>query len=293
MNTNSSIAAVIVHYKSPDTLRGTVQNIRQHLAAEQIIVVDNSASLDHDQLDEVVVLSDGQNRGYAGGVNHGVRFVADNLPSVHEILVCTHEAIFRDEALESLLATAADYPHGHIVAPRLVTADVEGNEITWSNGGFYSFPFLYPKHDVSQGTNRPRPARWVDGAAFLIDLDTWKKVQGIPEEFFMYMEDVALGELCRKHRIPVIVDRRAIVEQSANGPSRHLAIRNRVVLARRYMGFPRSAVVLLDITLRQLIMSVHPSRAVRQKAVESRSACFDAKSIVSALEKESLQPQLP
>ncbi|MCY1673815.1 glycosyltransferase family 2 protein [Pseudarthrobacter sp. SL88] len=282
--TYSSVAVVVVHYKSPDSLAATVRNLRQHLPADQIVVVDNSASLDREQLDQVIVLSDGDNRGYAGGVNYGIKYVSNNMPHASEILVCTHETLFRDNALQSLLTTACSYPQGHIVAPRLVTADKRGNEITWSNGGFYTFPFLYPKHATRPGASALRTARWVDGAAFLIDLDTWGKLGGIPEEFFMYMEDVALGELCRKHKIPVVVDQRAVVEQTANGPSRHLAIRNRVMLAKRYMGFPRGAVVLFDVALRQVLMAIHPSNVVRQKAAESRSAYHEATKIISDLQ---------
>lgn len=277
----SSIAAVVVHYESPESLLKTVENLSQYLSAEQIIVVDNSSSLRPEDLGNVILLNDGRNRGYAGGVNHGIRFVADNLTLVDEILVCTHEALFRDKALESLLTSASMYPHGHVVGPRLITADANGREIIWSNGGFFSLPFLYPKHDISPSARGMRRADWVDGAAFLIDLPTWKKLGGIPEEFFMYMEDVAVGELCRKLKIPVVVNLEAVVEQTANGPSRHLAIRNRILLAVRYMNFPRNAIVVLEVILRQAVMSLHPSKATRQKAAESRSAFSDAIKLIS------------
>lgn len=272
----SSIAVVVVHYESPHTLAKTVGNLRQYLAPDQIIVVDNSSSLDSNQFGEITVLSDGNNRGYAGGVNYGIRYVSELIPETQEILVCTHEAKFRDGALASLLNTASDFPQGHLVAPRLVTTDESGQEVTWSNGGFYSFPFFYPQHDKSPKASGLRRAKWVDGAAFLIDVGSWRKVGGIPEEFFMYMEDVALGELCRKYKVPVIVNRDAIVEQIANGPSRHLAIKNRVLLAWRYMTHPAKAVVLSEVFLRQAVMSIYPSRLVRAKARESRSAIRSA-----------------
>lgn len=279
----SSIAVVVVHYESPHTLAQTVANLCQYLTPDQIVVVDNSSSLDSAQFSEITVLSDGINRGYAGGVNYGIQYVKESIPEVQEVLVCTHEAKFREGALASLLSTASDFPQGHLVAPRLVTADESGLEVTWSNGGFYSFPFFYPQHDTSPEATGSRRARWVDGAAFLIDFESWRKVGGVPEEFFMYMEDVALGELCRKHEVPVIVNRDAIVEQTANGPSRHLAIRNRVLLAWRYMANPAKAVVLTEVLLRQAVMSVHPSRLVRAKARESRSAIRSALDLVKKL----------
>jgi GT2 family glycosyltransferase len=287
----SSIAAVVVHYESPETLLKTVENLGQYIEADRIIVVDNSSSLSN-LLSSIgaTVLDDGSNRGYAGGVNHGIKYVTENIPGALEILVCTHEALFREGALESLLTTASEYPQGHIIGPRLVTPGNDGDDVIWSNGGFFSFPFLYPKHDKSLKMNGRRLAKWVDGAAFVIDLATWKKVGGVPEEFFMYMEDVALGELCRQHEIPVVVDLDAIVEQTANGPSRKLAIRNRILLAQRYMTLPQGVVVTIEVFLRQALMSLHPTDRVRRKARESRSAAQEARAMAKMLGTRTSNP---
>lgn len=280
----TSLAAVVVHYESHDSLRKTIHNLGEHLDPDRIIVVDNSSSLLSQQISIAAkILDDGTNRGYAGGVNHGIRFVADNIPDASEIVVCTHEALFREGALEALMTTASALPHGHIVGPRLVTSGADGNEIVWSNGGAYSFPLSYPRHSRTGQTSGQRYVKWVDGAAFVIDLKTWEKVGGVPEEFFMYMEDVALGELCRQHKIPVVVNLDAVVEQTANGPSRALAIRNRLLLATRYMSFSRGAVVASDVFARQVLMSLHPARHLRQKAIESRSAAREARTIAKRL----------
>lgn len=270
------VAAVVVHYQSPETIVETVTTLSKKIAIERIVIVDNSNSLIPDQFHGVNILADGCNRGYAGGVNHGIRYATDRWPEVTEILVCTHEAVFRDGAIASLLSTASKYPNGHVVAPRLVTHGHDGKEIIWSNGGYFSFPFFYPEHEIARKNDDLQRARWVDGAAFVIDPTSWRRVNGVPEEFFMYMEDVALGELCRQQRIPVLVNQAAVVEQTANGPSRYLAIRNRVMLAWNYMSFPAKAVVLTEVVLRQVLMSLHPNREARKKARESRLAFMDA-----------------
>lgn len=278
------VAAVVVHYDSVSTLQKTVLSLRKFLPADRIVVVDNSSSLiktPHDL--DAIVLDDGRNYGYAGGVNRGIRYAESELRSIREVLVCTHEAIFRGNAIESLLDTASAYPNGHLVGPRLVTTNKSGEEVTWSNGGIYSFPFLYPKHRLGRSTGATVSVKWIDGAAFVVDLATWKKLGGVPEEFFMYMEDVALGELCRRANVPVLVNLSAIVEQTANGPSRSLAIRNRVLLAQRYMRLDSRLLVLLDVYLRQFIMSVHPNGAVRAKSRESRDAVSAARNIFKSI----------
>jgi N-acetylglucosaminyl-diphospho-decaprenol L-rhamnosyltransferase len=284
-STTSGMAVVIVHYNSPDTMLLTLENLSQHFDREHLIVVDNSASLTEDVYRQrATVLADGDNRGYAGGVNYGIRAVMNTLPDVSEILVCTHEALFRDDALSQLLATAKKFPDGHIVGPKLITRDEEGTESVWSNGGHLSLPFYYPKHDVAANTHGLHHVKWVDGAAFVIDIDTWRRLGGIPEEFFMYMEDVALGLLARRAGVPVLANLDAVVEQSANGPSRRLAIRNRIILALRYMRPFESMVVRAEVRARSFLASLHPLPGVRKKAIESNEAVSEARAVVNELD---------
>lgn len=282
----SSVAAIVVHYNSPGTLKLTLENLNLKFDRNHIIVVDNSSSLRDEEFHHLAtIIDDGKNRGYAGGVNRGFEFLSEHLPSVSEILVCTHETIFRSGAIERLISTAGEYPGGHIVGPRLVTQTDGGAYRTWSNGGRLRFPFFYPKHDTNTSSVGVRQTDWVDGAAFLIDINSFKKVGGVPEEFFMYMEDVALGILVRKIGVPVLVDLNATVEQTANGPSRSLAIRNRTILAIRYMGPLSRRVVAAEIGLRQLIMALAPSSSMRSKANESRESVRAAKTLAIASAK--------
>lgn len=283
--TNTAVAAVVVHYDSHDSLRVTLNNLNEHFNRDHIIVIDNSSSLEGEGLDMLAtIVDDGQNRGYAGGVNRGFEYVSTRLAEVSEVLVCTHEAVLDSNALNEMLTTAESYPEGHVVGPQLVTSDGSNGHKIWSNGGGLRPPFFYPKHNTEDSLTGVRTVDWVDGAAFLIDVNTWKRLSGVPEEFFMYMEDVALGLKCKQIGVPVLVNLAARVHQTANGPSRALAIRNRTLLARRYMGPVSSRVVESEIRVRQLLMSIHPSPHVRRKAHESRSAVREAASIIRGLE---------
>ncbi|MGO4651538.1 glycosyltransferase family 2 protein [Arthrobacter sp. 2RAF22] len=280
---SDSLAAVVVHYQSPETLKITLANLGQKIDPELIFIVDNSSSLVKDNFEGLgTILDDGINRGYAGGVNHGFKYISLKRPDVTEVLVCTHEAVFRGDSLEELLKTAAAHPNGHLVGPKLITQDT-GREVTWSNGGQLPLPFFYPKHDRSPSRSGVRKVDWVDGATFIMDTRTWAALGGVPEEFFMYMEDVALGLRCSAAGIPVLVNLDAVVEQTANGPSRRLAIRNRILLALRYMSPWKRQVIIAEVRGRQWLMSVHPSKDVRSKAQESREAVREAKHVAMTI----------
>lgn len=283
-NDTSFVAAIVVHYDSPVTLKKTLENLNLTFDKKQIIVVDNSSSLTGEDFHRLAtIIDDGENRGYAGGVNRGFRFVSAHLPAVSEVLICTHETIFRPGAIARLLSTAAEYPNGHIVGPRLVTQADDGSYRVWSNGGSLRPPLFYPKHDTNSSLCGTRQVDWIDGAAFVIDKDSFARIGGFPEEFFMYMEDVAMGLLLRKMGIPVLVDVAATVEQTANGPSRSLAIRNRTLLALRYMGPISRQVVYFEIRFRQIIMSLSRSSTIKNKAAESREAARTARALAKAL----------
>ncbi|MCA4133061.1 glycosyltransferase family 2 protein [Arthrobacter sp. M4] len=279
-----SVAAIVVHYESPSTLENTLASLALHIDKNKIVVVDNSSTLERSQIDaDITILDDGTNRGYAGGVNRGFRHVQEYMPEVTEILVCTHEAIFRSGSVAGLMNTAALHPDGHVVGPKLVSQNAEGNEVVWSNGGKLALPFYYPTHNTRPGASGTKRADWIDGAAFLIDAKSLARLGGIPEEFFMYMEDVALGVKCASAGIPVVVNLDTEVEQTANGPKRSLAIRNRTLLALRYFNFWKRMIVLIEVSARQLLMSAYPSQNFRAKAVESRKAILEARRIAASL----------
>lgn len=284
---------MVVHYDSVRTLRLTLDNLSQVFDSKHILVVDNSSSLGSESLEGLAtIIDDRKNLGYAGGVNRGFEVVSERLPSVREVLVCTHETIFEANAVEALMATASDYPEGHIVGPRLVTTDGNSSRRIWSNGGSLGLPFFYPKHNRAPSRAGVASVDWVDGAAFIIDVRSYNRIGGIPEEFFMYMEDVALGLRARSLNVPVLVNLNATVEQSANGPSRALAIRNRTILALRYMGPFQSRVVRCEIYTRQLLHQFFPLETSRAKAAESRTAVREAIELCAQLPKLSIGGRL-
>lgn len=287
---NSKAAAVVVHYNSENTLRETLASLGEFFDRSHIFIVDNSSSLKNHALDyAATIVDDGENWGYAGGVNRGFELILERLPSVSEVLVCTHETIFRDDAIQQLFTTASNFAQGHIIGPQLVTKAENGELNIWSNGGRISLPFFYPSHDRDPQRAGLQEVDWVDGAAFIIDIATFNRIGGVPQEFFMYMEDVAVGLLARAHGVPVLTQLEASVEQTANGPSRALAIRNRMILAIRYMSGLQSLVVRSEIRVRQLLQSMHPAVATRKKAQESKRAVQEAIRICETLDT-AMQP---
>jgi N-acetylglucosaminyl-diphospho-decaprenol L-rhamnosyltransferase len=270
----SGTAVVVVHYKSMETLAATLADLSQVFDREKIFVVDNSDDLESSWDLLATIIRPRDNLGYARAVNEGVRNAIARQPHLADVLICTHETRFATGVVQRLLDVSAQFPHGHVVAPRLMTKDGRTGKLSvWSEGGTLSRLFRYPKHIRTGRVHGVRNALWVDGAAFVLSIRSWTKLGGIPEDFFLYMEDVALGIACKRSGIPVLVALDVEVEQSANGPSRYLAIRNRLILARRYFSWFGRSVVYAEIYGRAILLGA----ARRSKASESWRAIHDAR----------------
>lgn len=276
-----NIAVVVVHFHSQETLRFTLADLAEHIPPDRIFVVDNSRDLIAPSWSSLAtIIVPPTNLGYAAAVNLGFRSAITSDPLVEDVLVCTHETRFTDDALEKLFSSAAGLEPGHVVAPRLVHTEADGIERVWSEGGRLSFPFFYPAHirRVRPGTPRLRPVLWVDGAAFIMDVVGWQRADGIPEDFFVYIEDVALGLRCRRRGIAVVVDSGVTVSQSANGPSRSRAVRNRLLLAARYMNPFQRAIVFADCWIRGFLLRISRDPERKARGRESRAIMRELRS---------------
>lgn len=268
------LGAVVVHYQRPRDIQNTIRDILWHVDLRNIVIVDNSGDLTLPaDLCDVHVLKPKSNLGYAAGVNLGVQTVLSN-SAVDYVLVSTHEVRYDRTSISRLLQTSI-MSSGGIIAPLLCTTS-EGVEKIWSAGGTIS-ALGYPKH-LKSPPSKSYKVKWVDGASFLIDRRSFERIGGVPEEFFLYMEDVALGLKCGQMGVPVVVDPRARAYQEATGPKRELAVRNRIVLAVRYYPARTRIICAIEFHLRTALLRVID----RRKAEENRRAFTDANAIIES-----------
>lgn len=274
MKRKSSMAAVVIHYQSPQTLAATIADLGAVL--DRVIVIDNSSDLERTDMPDVEIVSGHGNVGYGKAANLGLRKAFDSDPELERVLVTTHETRYSPSALSALAMVSKGLSAAHVLAPVLVMRTPDGKRNVWSAGGMMSL-LQYPKHRrrVRPGLTRPL---WVDGASFVMDRRAWEILDGVPEDFFIYMEDVALGFKCRSKGVSVFVTSASTVEQSANGPSRPLAARNRLILARRYLPRARRLMVFGEFLARTAFLRM----ANRTKYAENVVAWRESKMVPTA-----------
>ncbi len=196
------VSAVIPHWRGKDILVRCLRSLKSITYRPlELLLVDNGSSDGSVQqavreCPEVVVLSPGKNKGYAGGSNHGLREVkgeyalllnddAEVTPGFLEPLV---------EMMESDTAIAACQPK--ICSIR----HPDRFDYAGAAGGYldqYGFPFCRGRIflTVEQDKGQYEDCReifWASGACCLLRMESLRKVGLLDEEFFAHMEEIDL-----------------------------------------------------------------------------------------------------
>ena len=200
-------AIVVVGYESTSEWPGffeSLQGSEAHPAA--IVVVDNSPdlSLTADQwpsLPLTVIHAPG-NEGYGAAANRGVSHVP---PDVSWVVVCNPDVRFFPDTLEALLSQRDVFPSTGVLGPRILTASgdtypsaraIPGIRI---GIGHALLSKLWPTNPWTKQYlgdyegREPRSVGWLSGAFLLLDREVFRAISGFDEDFFMFFEDVDLG----------------------------------------------------------------------------------------------------
>ena len=196
---------VIVCYNGvADTLECLASVARLTYPNVQTVVVDNAstdgtAGAVREAFSRVHVIETGDNTGFAGGNNVGVRFALDTLGAAYTFLL-NNDTTVEPGLLEPLVAHTEAHPAAGIVAPLMCYHAVP--DTVWSAGG--AMNHRAEAAHVSAGrpvaafeSHAPRSHDFVAGCGMLIRRDVWERVGLFDERFFLYYED---ADLCFRAR---------------------------------------------------------------------------------------------
>ncbi|MFD0924691.1 glycosyltransferase [Williamsia deligens] len=230
---------MVVHHRSPRTLGATVESLRASgIAASSIVVVDNCGSdpeILHSLVGAEVNIVLTPNLGYAAAVNRGVDYFKH---ATHHryLLVSTHETLVDAECVAELHQHMSTHPEAAVCGPLLT---IDESSTVWSAGGVLT-PFLklprHVGHRNPMALDRPLDARsveWLDGALLLYRKEV---VEGhpIPEDYFLYMEEVDHHLQLRRLGFEVMCVPSAVADQSSSGIPPYFLGRNMQKLQRRH-----------------------------------------------------------
>jgi N-acetylglucosaminyl-diphospho-decaprenol L-rhamnosyltransferase len=251
------VHAVVVAYRSADTLRGCVAPLAA-LPHVTVTVVDNASPDDSAATVAdlpVELIRAPRNGGFSYGCNLG----AANAEAPY-LLFLNPDARIGAAALEALVAVLRDDPETGLVGPRILDDD---GSLSYSLRRFPRLRSTYAQalflHRVwprapwtdelirdAGAYERPARAEWLSGACMLVRRSAYEQIGGFDEGFFLYCEDMDLCRRLRDEGLDVRYEPHAVCIHEGGASAPRAALLPVLAASRiRYARKHRAAVVAL------------------------------------------------
>ncbi|UOZ09966.1 glycosyltransferase family 2 protein [Amycolatopsis sp. WQ 127309] len=207
------VGVVTVTYFSEDTIERFLDTLEKATERDVKVVVADNASVEG-AIEEVTrpranvqLLDIGENVGYGTAANRGVAELDDRYGWV---VVVNPDLEWEPGSLDALLDVAARWPRGGAFGPLI--HDLDGTVYpsarllpSFGRGiGHAAFAKVWPANPWTRqyrqetGTPVERVAGWLSGSCQLLRREAFDSVSGFDTRYFMYFEDVDLGDRLAK-----------------------------------------------------------------------------------------------
>jgi N-acetylglucosaminyl-diphospho-decaprenol L-rhamnosyltransferase len=204
----SELGVVTVTYSPGETLERFLDSLAKATTRRcRVVLADNGSTDGAPQRAAtrpgVQFLATGGNLGYGGGANRGVAALP---PEVGWVVVANPDVEWAPDSLDVLLDAAQRWPHGGALGPlirepggevypsaRLLPSIGRGIGHATLGRVWPANPWTraYRQSDTTVGE---RTAGWLSGSCLLLRRSAFDDVRGFDERYFMYFEDVDLGD---------------------------------------------------------------------------------------------------
>lgn len=221
------VAVVTVSYNSGRVLVPFLASLSASTITPCDVVIVNNASDDSGVVDfadpsrRTSVIDAGGNIGYGGAINVGV---ASLTRRPDWVLVANPDIELLPETVARLLDAGEADPRIAIVGPRIEDAhgafypSARSAPSLRTGIGHAVFAGIWPTNPWTRAYHQdridskiPRDADWVSGACFLVRRTAFEQLAGFDSSYFMYFEDVDLGQRAARLGWRVVYEPSAVV----------------------------------------------------------------------------------
>jgi N-acetylglucosaminyl-diphospho-decaprenol L-rhamnosyltransferase len=202
-----SVAVVVVTYSPGESLATFLSTLGEAATGTVPVVLADNASTDGvpqdaaTKYDHVSLIETGDNLGYGAAANRGVRATEAEL-----VVIANPDIVWSAQALDTLVAAAARWPGAGALGPLIRNTDGEiypsaralpslgrgiGHALCgwWWPGNPWTAAYRNERGAPREGT-----VGWLSGSCVLLRRAAFDDVGGFDPGYFMYFEDVDLGE---------------------------------------------------------------------------------------------------
>lgn len=261
MNNNSSFSVISVTYNSQSTIRDFLKSVNENSNANEIIVVDNNSkdkSVEEIQkFKNVKLLKLDKNLGFSKANN-----IAANIAKGEYLIFLNPDSrILEKNTIEKLILDIENHPEFGLVGPKFIYPDKSlqltvrnfptitnaVNEYWLNKKGEYDFYEVKEKGLTSVET--------IVGACMVIKKDTYTKIGGFNEKFFLYFEDIYLCKKIKELNLLVGYDPNVVFLHHVGESSKHNKQVSKLLIdsAKRYHGLLKYYLLYFIIRISQII----------------------------------------
>lgn len=208
------LGIVTVTHNSGETLRAFLASVQEAVRAstavgDVTVVVADNASPDA-SVERAIAVEFGadfvareDNDGYGAGIDAAIRTLP---PDADLVLISNPDVVIQPEALDVLVHSLDRLPDAAAVGPRIL--DPTGDTYPSARAlpslrtglGHAAFGRIWPANPWSTSykaegqTDSEREAGWLSGACLMVRMSAYRRIGGFDHDYFMYFEDVDLGE---------------------------------------------------------------------------------------------------
>ncbi len=211
-NIQKPLAVVTVTFSPGRYLSDFLESLRLATSLPALTVLADNGSTDGApeaaarEHDDVEFLDTGGNIGYGAGMNAGARFARAHGVDDEFFLIANPDVTFSEGSLDELIACARRHPDAAAVGPRIVEPDgsnypsARAVPTLLTGIGHALFGTIWPSNPWScayrddADMDSERPAGWLSGSCLLVRWEAFEQIGGFDERYFMYLEDVDLGD---------------------------------------------------------------------------------------------------
>jgi len=234
---SSKLAVVTVTYSPGEHLEHFLDTLADATVENpQVILADNGSTDGAPEAaeaahDHVRLLRTGGNIGYGGAIN---RAVAEIDPDIEFVVVVNPDVRWSPGAIDELLAAAARWPRAGALGPMVREPDgsmypsARRVPDLISGAGHAVLGSVWPSNPWTQRylqeneTITERPAGWLSGSCLLLRRVAFDSIDGFDSRYFMYMEDVDLGDrLGKAGWLNVFVPSAEVTHAKGHAAGRH------------------------------------------------------------------------
>lgn len=248
---DKKVTIIIVNYNGTNDTLACLDSLRAlDYPACDIVLVDNASQDTQELVDDVgfsfpkvKIITVPQNRGFAGGNNVGIEYALAHQSDY--VLLLNNDTTVAPDFLTKLVEAAESNERIGIAGPKIyfhaepTRIWYAGGEFSWLSGGHH---LRYGEIDGQPQDVRVTPTTYMTGCAFLIKAEVIRRIKMMPQEYFMYFEDIDWSLSAKKAGYDIVVAEGAHIwhkiSQSAQKMGEPLLhyyhIRNALLLAKRH-----------------------------------------------------------